>query len=118
MEHDFYDEIYSSINKQKSLELSKLIETELVTQTIMVDSSMIPNIIDTQYNRNKNEIQQIILDSSFTDFSETLNLEFLKTKQLHKIEESKESGFISKYAIVVSILMLLVILLIVLIILK
>ena len=118
MEHDFYQAIDSRINKQKSLEISQLMQSEMVVQNIVVDSLTIPNIIDTKYNHDQNEIQQIKLDSSFTDFSETLNLEFLKTKQLHKIEETSESGFVSKYAIIVSILMFLVILLIILIILK
>lgn len=118
MDYEFYQVIDSRINKQKSLEISQLMQSEMVVQNIVADSLTIPNIIDTKYNHDQNEIQQIKLDSSFTDFSETLNLEFLKTKQLHKIEETNESGFVSKYAIIVSILMFLVILLIILIILK
>lgn len=116
--YDFNSNLAVKIDKQKKMELTKLLDDEMITETNIVDPLTISNIIDTEYEHTKNEIQQIVLDSSYKDYTETQSLEFLKTKQLHKITEVNESGFISKYAIVVSILMILIIILIILIVLK
>ena len=59
----------------------------------------------------------MLLDST-REFSETENLEFLKTKQLRKIDENYEKGAITRYAVISVLLSILVLIFIVLILTK
>ena len=110
----FNDFIQTKINERRQYNIQNLMKTDKIIQYVPVHE--LPESSYSFKTRGSN-INQILLDST-REFSETENLEFLKTKQIHKIDESYESGSITRYAVVVILLSIMVLIFIILILIK
>ncbi len=109
---NFLDFIETKVDQRKISNIRSLLKTDKVVQFVMVDELPESSQINSNLMENDNsKISQMLLDST-REFSETENLEFLKTKQLRKIDENYERGAITRYAVVVVFLCLLILILI------
>lgn len=100
------------IDNRRVSNIRNLLRCDKAVQFVLINELPNANIINHDSIENDNtDISHMILDAHANDISETQNLEFLKTKQLHKIDddEKKQSTL---YLIITSILTILVLLLI------
>ncbi len=114
----FLNFIESKIDQRKTSIIRNLMKTDKVVQYVLVSDLPETSQINSNLIENDNtKISQMLLDST-REFSETENLEFLKTKQLRKIDENYEKGAITRYAVISVLLSILVLIFIVLILTK
>lgn len=92
------------IDNRKASTIRNLLRCDKVVQFVLINDLPSTNTINYNSIENDNtDISHMILDAHANDISETQNLEFLKTKQLHKIDENEQKHS-TLYLIVISIL--------------